>query len=82
VCTSDEKNGGEKSHATVPLNMRNGSETNPVSLQFALKRKKFEAKPTHPTYTSLFFEDFLGRTVDYSTPGDHSNAGVEIWLST
>jgi hypothetical protein len=30
------------------LNMQNGSETNPVLLCFALKRKKLEAKPAHP----------------------------------
>jgi hypothetical protein len=29
--------------------MQNGSETNPVSLRFALKRKKIEAKPAHPS---------------------------------
>jgi hypothetical protein len=32
--------------------MRNGSETNPDSLRFALKRKKIEVKLAHPTSES------------------------------
>jgi hypothetical protein len=33
-----------------PLNIRNGSETNPVSLRFALKRKKFSSETGAPYY--------------------------------
>ncbi len=42
----------QKNRYEICLNMRNRSKTNPVSLRFALKRKKFEAKQAHPKDTS------------------------------